>query len=100
MVNLIQNALHHGGKCQPNPMVRLVASSDDAGRISLDVIDQGAGISEQAQRTLFEPFFTTETNGTGLGLYLSRAICDANGANLFHVRQPSGACFRLVFRAC
>lgn len=100
LVNLIQNALHHGGKCQPNPMVRLVASSDDAGRISLDVIDQGAGISEQAQRTLFEPFFTTETNGTGLGLYLSRAICDANGANLFHVRQPSGACFRLVFRAC
>ena len=98
LVNLIQNALHHGHKLHANPTIRLVASADPAGRVSLDVIDQGAGVSEQAQQTLFEPFFTTESGGTGLGLYLSRAICDANGANLFHVPQPSGACFRLVFR--
>ena len=97
LVNLIQNALHHGGKLHEQPMVRLVASADESGRISLDVIDHGAGVSEQAQRTLFEPFFTTESTGTGLGLYLSRAICDANGANLFHVPQMTGACFRLVF---
>lgn len=97
LVNLIQNALHHAGKLHEKPMVRLAASADESGRISLDVIDQGAGVSEQAQRTLFEPFFTTENSGTGLGLYLSRVICDANGANLFHVPQPSGACFRLVF---
>lgn len=97
LVNLIQNALHHGGKRQDRPSVRLVASADESGRISLDVIDQGEGVSELAQQTLFEPFFTTETNGTGLGLYLSRVICDANGANLFHVPQASGACFRLVF---
>ena len=98
LVNLIQNALHHGHKLHTNPTIRLVASADLSGRMSLDVIDQGAGVSEQAQQTLFEPFFTTESGGTGLGLYLSRAICDANGANLFHVPQPSGACFRLVFR--
>lgn len=97
LVNLIQNALHHGGKRQDPPSVRLVASADESGRISLDVIDQGEGVSELAQQTLFEPFFTTETNGTGLGLYLSRVICDANGASLFHVPQASGACFRLVF---
>ena len=99
LVNLIQNALHHGGKLHAQPTVRLAASADESCRISLDVIDQGAGVSELAQRTLFEPFFTTESAGTGLGLYLSRAICDANGANLFHVPQVSGACFRLVFAA-
>lgn len=98
LVNLIQNALHHGQKLHAQPIVRLAASADESGRISLDVIDQGAGVDEQTQRTLFEPFFTTESNGTGLGLYLSRAICDANAANLFYVPQPSGACFRLAFK--
>ncbi|MEC7120045.1 MAG: ATP-binding protein [Pseudomonadota bacterium] len=97
LVNLVQNALHHGGKTDPEPTVRIVASADSTGRISLDVIDYGAGVSEQARSTLFEPFFTTEPNGTGLGLYLSRAICDAHGARLFHVPQPVGACFRVVF---
>lgn len=97
MVNLVQNALYHGGKRRTTPIVRLIASSDDTGHISLDVIDEGHGVSPHARNTLFEPFFTTEPNGTGLGLYLSRAFCEANGARLFHVPMPQGACFRLVF---
>jgi two-component system sensor histidine kinase PilS (NtrC family) len=97
LVNLIQNALYHGEKRRSSPTVRLLASSDDYGQISLDVIDEGYGVSPQARSTLFEPFFTTEPNGTGLGLYLSRAFCEANGARLFLVPIVEGACFRLVF---
>ena len=48
---------------------------------------------------LFEPFVTTENSGTGLGLYLSRAYCEANGARLFNVPTPRGACFRVSFQA-
>ncbi len=97
LVNLIQNALYHGAKCRSTPIVRLLASRDSNGQISLDIIDEGPGVTAEARSTLFEPFFTTEPNGTGLGLYLARAFCEANAARLFHVPILEGACFRLVF---
>ena len=97
LINLIQNGLYHANKMRSDPHVRLIASYDDEHRVQLDVTDNGAGVSEDARKTLFEPFFTTEPQGTGLGLYLSRAFCEANGARLFHVPTPAGACFRLVF---
>lgn len=97
LMNLIQNGLYHAQKIQTQPHVRLIASYDEQHRVQLDVTDNGAGVSEEARKTLFEPFFTTEPQGTGLGLYLSRAFCEANGARLFHVPTPTGACFRLIF---
>jgi two-component system sensor histidine kinase PilS (NtrC family) len=96
-MNLIQNGLYHAQKIQTQPHVRLIASYDEQHRVQLDVTDNGAGVNEEARKTLFEPFFTTEPQGTGLGLYLSRAFCEANGARLFHVPTPTGACFRLIF---
>ena len=97
LMNLIQNGLYHAQKIQTQPHVRLIASYDEQHRVQLDVTDNGTGVSEEARKTLFEPFFTTEPQGTGLGLYLSRAFCEANGARLFHVPTPTGACFRLIF---
>ena len=48
--------------------------------------------------SLFEPFFTTENKGTGLGLYISRELCESNRARLDYVpREGSGACFRITF---
>jgi two-component system sensor histidine kinase PilS (NtrC family) len=47
---------------------------------------------------LFEPFFTTSVGGTGLGLYIARELCEANGAALEYVTLASGeVCFRIVF---
>ena len=48
---------------------------------------------------LFEPFFTTEHKGTGLGLYLSREISQANHAQLDYIasKKNEGACFRITF---
>ncbi|MGH8493751.1 MAG: sensor histidine kinase [Moraxellaceae bacterium] len=67
----------------------------------LDIIDFGAGITTDQQAHLFEPFFTTEASGTGLGLYLSREICEANQARLDYIPRDSsrslGACFRITF---
>jgi two-component system sensor histidine kinase PilS (NtrC family) len=46
---------------------------------------------------LFRPFFTTSEHGTGLGLYIARELCRANGTNLEYVAVPAGgACFRLT----
>ncbi|WP_162235621.1 ATP-binding protein, partial [Pseudomonas tremae] len=64
----------------------------------LEVQDDGPGVSEQHLAKLFEPFFTTESKGTGLGLYLSRELCESNQAHLEYVpRQGGGSCLRITF---
>jgi two-component system sensor histidine kinase PilS (NtrC family) len=62
-------------------------------------MDSGPGVSGDALATLFQPFYTTEAKGTGLGLYLSKAFCEANNAHLLYVPQTHGACFRIIFRS-
>lgn len=99
LVNLLQNAVHHSKKLHEQPIIRLLASHNEQQHVVLDVMDPGPGLSASALKTLFEPFFTTEPNGTGLGLYLSKAFCEANDAQLFYVPQTRGACFRIVFRS-
>lgn len=98
LINLLQNAVHHSKKLHAHPVIRLLASENHQ-HITLDVMDSGPGISGTAIQTLFEPFFTTEPNGTGLGLYLSKAFCEANNAQLLYIPQTRGACFRIVFRS-
>lgn len=63
-------------------------------RDAIRVIDDGPGIAPEAQSQLFEPFFTTESSGTGLGLYIARELAEANGARLDYL--PPGGCFRLI----
>ena len=69
------------------------------GRVLLDVQDDGPGISAEQQGKLFEPFFTTAAEGTGLGLYIAKELCEANGARLeYHTDMGrAGACFRITF---
>jgi two-component system sensor histidine kinase PilS (NtrC family) len=62
----------------------------------LDVIDDGPGLPPELRSNLFEPFFTTSPGGTGLGLYLAREICEANGATLEYVDSVSGARFSVT----
>ncbi|WP_051534861.1 sensor histidine kinase [Deefgea rivuli] len=64
----------------------------------LSVINDGPPVPNDAQSQLFEPFFTTESKGTGLGLYIAREICAANAALLEYQSPPhGGACFRILF---
>lgn len=91
LVNLIRNALRHnsGQEC-----IALKVSSQEQ-CVWIDVIDFGNGVKKQDLSRLFQPFFSTEINGTGLGLYLSRSLCEANQAKLSYVEQAQGACFRI-----
>lgn len=83
IINLIENAIHHGEKKFNDPCVFVsVGETEDQNQVFIDIIDQGFGISSENIEHLFEPFFTTEPQGTGLGLYLSREICEANQAQL------------------
>jgi len=94
--NLARNALRHASG--RDGCVRL-ALRDGAGAVVwLDVEDDGAGVSSEAQTHLFEPFFTTSRQGTGLGLYLSRELADANGAWLDCASPGGPTRFRLQCR--
>ena len=74
---------------------RLLALRGYGGRVELSVIDNGPGVPRSRQGQLFEPFFTTEAKGTGLGLYLARELCAANRAQLEYVNDSTGAHFRI-----
>jgi two-component system sensor histidine kinase PilS (NtrC family) len=94
--NLCRNALRYCNK-QPGS-VKLRAQRADNGRVALDVVNNGPQIDAEIVQQLFEPFFTTSVGGTGLGLYLARELCEANGATLEYLVQTDGeVCFRIMF---
>lgn len=68
------------------------------GRPYLEVLDQGHGVDEATADKMFEPFFTARRGGTGLGLYISRELCELNRATLvFQPRDGGGSIFRIIF---
>ncbi len=92
--NLCRNAWRY---CrQQDGSIRLSAALSRSGNIvQLDVSDDGPGVAEALRAQLFEPFSTTDSTGTGLGLYIARELCDANGALLGYVETGQGARFRI-----
>ncbi|MHB1333664.1 MAG: sensor histidine kinase [Sulfuriferula sp.] len=67
-------------------------------RVDLHIVDDGAGIPAENMSKLFEPFFTTDSLGTGLGLYISRELCEANRASLNYVADKAGGHFKISCR--
>lgn len=80
LLNLLGNAVRYASR-QPNS-IRVFPARDAAGRIELHVQDDGPGITPEVRAHLFEPFYTTSSKGTGLGLYLARELCLNNDAKL------------------
>ena len=95
MWNLLRNAVRYASG-KPGG-VRIVLR-EFAGRVEISVLDDGPGVPAAIQGQLFEPFFTTESKGTGLGLYLARELCAANRATLEYVDDTAGAHFRIHCR--
>ncbi|GGY46157.1 sensor protein PilS [Bacterioplanes sanyensis] len=97
--NLCANGLRYASQRAAEggdaPKLMLVARQVTEVHAELDVIDNGGGVAPEQRPHLFEPFYTTEHNGTGLGLYLCRELCEANHASIYYQPQPDGSCFRL-----
>lgn len=99
LCNLMDNGLRYSEKrTGERSIVVSTGMTEDGQRAYIDVRDQGPGLSEQQRSSLFEPFFTTEKGGTGLGLYLARELCEANQAQLTLLdASEEGCCFRITF---
>lgn len=95
--NLTRNAWRHCRKQAGSIRICLSPAAIE-GMLQLDVMDDGPGVDPAFQAQLFEPFFTTESKGTGLGLYIARQVCQANGASLDYVNVAPGGQFRIVMR--
>jgi signal transduction histidine kinase len=68
-----------------------------ADAILIEVEDTGSGIAPEVQERLFDPFFSTKEEGTGLGLPIARKIIDAHGGTLeFKTALDEGTTFRIV----
>ncbi len=95
--NLARNAWRHGRKL-PGSVRIVVGPSAAPARLQLDVIDDGPGVAPEALPHLFEPFFTTEAQGTGLGLYIARELCEGNNARIEVVPDAGFGHFRITLR--
>jgi two-component system sensor histidine kinase PilS (NtrC family) len=80
LVNLLGNAVRYASGAPSS--IRVFPVLDATGRVELHVQDDGPGITPEVRAHLFEPFYTTSSKGTGLGLYLARELCLNNGAML------------------
>ncbi len=93
--NLAENGLRYA---QHAPYLTFTAGvMESNGRPFLDVRDSGPGLDEAIADRLFEPFSTTESSGTGLGLYIARELCESNQASLQLLERRGGYRFRIVF---
>jgi two-component system, NtrC family, sensor histidine kinase PilS len=88
LVNLLDNARRHGSG-KPGA-VQLRLHGRDANEALLAVSSDGDPIAPDVERYLFEPFFSTRSRGSGLGLYICRELCERYGARINYRLRPAG----------
>jgi two-component system sensor histidine kinase PilS (NtrC family) len=96
--NLCDNAVKYASETGGILVELQAGQMQRTGRPFLEVLDQGHGVDPATIDKIFEPFFTDRSGGTGLGLYISRELCELNRATLvYQPRTPGGSIFRIVF---
>ena len=95
LVNLLDNAHRHAGAWPGAIFLRLAARDD--GKVLLSVLSDSAPIPPEVERHLFEPFFSTRSRGSGLGLYICRELCERYGASIEYRPRPAAERLRNEF---
>jgi two-component system sensor histidine kinase PilS (NtrC family) len=96
--NLIDNGLRYSEQNVGKRKLKISSAHlSDTGEAFIDIEDYGSGVPRDQIKNLFEPFYTTENRGTGLGLYIAEELCEANRLLLSYVDNKPGGCFRIIF---
>ena len=93
---LLDNTVHHASVKRP-PHAELRMRKDAiAGYCVITVEDNGPGIPNSRMADIFEPFYTTRKEGSGLGLYIAKQLCEANQGELTVDSKPGiGTAFHI-----
>jgi signal transduction histidine kinase len=86
ILNLVLNAVD----AMPDGGTLVITSYDQARGFELEVADSGPGLSDEAKRRAFEPFYSTKQNGTGLGLAFVQHVAEAHGGTVTAANCPEG----------
>lgn len=96
--NLCENAFRYSVQIPEDKVELRIGRLAGSNRPFLEVLDRGPGIDSTISDRIFEPFFTSRTSGTGLGLFIARELAQCNRALLVHEpRTGGGSIFRIVF---
>ena len=96
LVNLLDNAARHASDASGAVQV-VLARVPGAPMVRLSVASDGQPVAAEVERHLFEPFFSTRSRGSGLGLYICRELCERHGASIEFRRGPASVRHRNVF---
>ncbi|WIT09872.1 ATP-binding protein [Paucibacter sediminis] len=100
LVNLLDNGLRHAHELPGAVQVSLRAQSEQWAVLS--VLSLGDAIPPDVERHLFEPFFSTRSRGSGLGLYICRELCERYGGRIEYARrvelEPPGNEFSVILK--
>jgi two-component system sensor histidine kinase PilS (NtrC family) len=96
LINLLDNGYRHASKGSGSVHLRLYELDESTVRLS--VASDGPPIPPDVERYLFEPFFSTRSRGTGLGLYICRELCERYGASIEYRLRPPGELNRNEFQ--
>jgi len=98
MINLVMNAIEAMESVVDRSRELVIRSNqDELGRVIVTVTDRGVGIRPEIAERLFNPFFTTKSGGTGMGLSICRSIVEAHGGLLSVASgEGSGATFQVT----
>ena len=94
---ILRNLLVNATQAMDGPGTITVSATVEGGELRIDVRDTGPGIEGDVIESFFEPFVTTKSRGTGLGLPIARRYTEAHGGHLELLETgPGGTCFRIA----
>lgn len=92
LLNVLLNAI----EAMPDGGEVLVAVDDDADSVIIEISDTGSGVPDDLRDKIFDPYFTTKCDGTGLGLALCDKIMRQHNGSLDFSSSPKGTTFQLM----
>ena len=93
-VNIIKNAL----QASPTDIIVVLNAAYSEKEVQISISDDGTGIPEDIQSRIFQPNFTTKSNGNGLGLAISKHIVEGSGGRIEFDTSPKGTTFYIYLR--
>lgn len=96
--NLLHNAIQASDKNSTIKVLMNVVKKDAKPFVSISIVDQGKGIDETKMSNIFEPFYTSKSQGTGLGLAVVKSVAQSHKGQIFarNNKNGVGACFELL----